>query len=203
MIIVNTILKWFIKVQVMLVLPFYFKAKVAGRKNKRFKTPVIIMCNHISTWDVVLLFCVFWTKTLYYMAASILFSYSRLFSWFIASLGAIKVERDTTDLSAIDEAIRLLEAGRNLVIFPEGLRSLNGEILPFKPGVAIIALITGVPILPVYIGGKYGVFSRIRMAVGEPVQLRDYCSAKYPTPQQLKDLCAMLRERIVDLSKQV
>jgi 1-acyl-sn-glycerol-3-phosphate acyltransferase len=203
MMIANTMLKWFIKIQVMLVLPFYFKTRITGRKNMRFKSPVIIMCNHISTWDVVLLFCMFWTKTLYFLAASILFTYNRLFSWFIGALGAIRVKRDKTDLVAIDAAIRLLEAGRNLVIFPEGLRSLNGEILPFKPGIAIIALMTGVPIVPVYICGKYGLFSRIRMAVGEPIYLRASYGAKYPSAQELKDICTMLRGHIIALSEKV
>ena len=203
MMIGNTIFKWFIKIQVMLVLPFYFKTRITGRKNMRFKSPVIIMCNHISTWDVVLLFCMFWTKTLYFLAASILFTYNRAFAWFISALGAIRVKRDKTDLVAIDEAIRLVESGRNLVIFPEGLRSLNGDILPFKPGIAITALMTGAPIIPVYITGKYSLFGRIRMAVGEPIYLRASYGAKYPSAQELKDICTMLRGHIVALSEKV
>jgi 1-acyl-sn-glycerol-3-phosphate acyltransferase len=202
MIILNTLIQWFIKIQVMLVLPFFFKTKIIGRHHMRFKSPVIIMSNHISTWDAVLFFCTFWTRTLYFLAASILFTYNKLFAWFIRSLGAVRVKREGTDLFAIDESIRLIETGHNLVIFPEGMRSLTREILPFRPGVAIVALMTGAPIIPVFIGGKYGVFSRIKMAVGEPIYLRATYGAKYPTAQELKDICAMLRNHVVELSKQ-
>ncbi len=197
------ILRWFIKIQVLPVLPLFFKLKLAGRKNAKFKGRAIIMSNHISTWDAVLLFCVFWKKTLYYMTASILFSYNKLFSWFIKNLGALKVERKSTDLGAIDTAIKTLENNKNLVIFPEGLRSLDGDMLPFRPGIAIIALTSKSPIIPVYIGGKYGFFSRVKMAIGEPIDLAPLYGDKQASEQDIMDICQMLREKIIQLSEKV
>lgn len=196
-------LRWFMKIQMLPLSPIFFKLKLAGRKNKKFKGRAIIMCNHISTWDVVLIFCVFWTKALYYMSASTLFSYNKPFSWFIANLGALKVERKSTDLIAIDEAIKILEKNKPLVIFPEGIRSLNGEILPFRPGIAIIALMTKSPIIPVYIGGKYGIFSRTKMAIGEHIDLSaSYCN-KEILEQDIIDICKMLRQRVIELSGKI
>jgi 1-acyl-sn-glycerol-3-phosphate acyltransferase len=158
------------------------------------------MSNHISTWDAVLIFCVFWRKTLCFMTASILFTYNKLFSWFIRSLGAVRVDRQTTDLTAFDDAIRELERGRSLVIFPEGYRSLQGDILPFRPGVVIIALLTRTPVIPVYIAGRYSLFHRMRMAIGEPIDIcRDFPGG-YPSQEKIRELTDMLRDKVIALS---
>lgn len=196
-------IRWFLKIQVVPALQIFFKLKLRGKKNRKYKGRAIIMCNHISTWDAVLVFVVFWTRTLYFMTASILFTYNKLFSWFIERLGAVKVERQTTDLSAFDAAIRVLESNKSLVIFPEGLRSLNGEILPFKPGVVIIALLTKTPIIPVYIGGRYSLFHRMKMAIGEPIDICANFKGNYPSQQEIVDFTRMLREKVIELSKLV
>lgn len=197
-------LRLFIKLQVLPTLPFvFFKTKVVGRKNKRFKGNVILMSNHTSTWDAVLLFCTFWTKTFYFLSAAVLFRYNRLFSWFIKTLGAIKIERSVTDMFAISDAMNILEKGKNLVIFPEGMRSLNGEILKFRPGVAIIALITDTPVIPIFIGGKYSFFHRAKIVIGEQIHLERKDKNKYPTQEEIINATKMLREKVIELSKLV
>jgi len=197
-------LRLFIKLQVLPTLPFFFfKTKVVGRKNKRFKGNVILMSNHTSMWDAVLIFCTFWTKMYYFLSAAILFNRGRLFAWFIRTLGAIKIERTKTDMFAINDAIEVLNKGKNLVIFPEGLRSLNGEILKFRPGVAIIAMITDTPIIPIYIGGKYHIFKRAKIVVGEQIRLERKDKDKYPTQQEIVEATEMLRNKVVELSKRV
>ena len=195
-------LRLFIKIQVLPTLPFFFfKTKVVGRKNKRFKGNVILMSNHTSTWDAVLIFCTFWTKTFYFLSAAVLFSYSKLFSWFIKTLGAIKIERTKTDMFAINDAMNILESDKNLVIFPEGVRSLNGEILKFRPGAAIIALITDTPIIPIFIGGKYSFFHRAKIVVGEQIRLERKDKNKYPTQEEIVNATEMLRQKVIELSK--
>jgi 1-acyl-sn-glycerol-3-phosphate acyltransferase len=68
--------------------------------------------------------------------------------------GAFPVNLDVTaDASAQREAIELLHKGRALVIFPEGGRTKNGKLMPFKMGAFRLALANGVPIVPVTIRG--------------------------------------------------
>lgn len=197
-------LRLFIKLQVLPTLPFiFFKTKVVGRKNKKFKGNVILMSNHTSMWDAVLIFCTFWTKTFYFLSAAILFRYTKLFSWFIKTLGAIKIERTKTDMFAINDALEVLENGKNLVIFPEGVRSLDGKILKFRPGAAILALITDTPIIPIYIGGQYSLFHRSVIVIGEQIRLERKDKNKYPTQQEIVDATQMLRNKVIELSKKV
>ncbi len=197
-------LRLFIKVQVVPILPtFLFKTKIVGRKNMRFKGNVIIAANHISTWDAVLIFCTLWTKTFYFLTAAILFNRGRLFAWCIKTLGAIKVERSKTDMFAINDAIETIEQGKNLVIFPEGLRSLDRSILKFQPGAAIVGLITGKPIIPVFIGGGYGLFKRSKMVFGEHIVLSRRDKNKYPSQEEIVEATQLLRNMIIELSKKI
>jgi 1-acyl-sn-glycerol-3-phosphate acyltransferase len=197
-------LRIFIKLQVVPILPpLFFKTKVVGRRNKRFKGNVILMSNHTSTWDAVLIFCTFWTKTFYFLSAAILFNRSRRFSWFISKLGAIKVERTKTDMFAINDAIKTLEDGKNLVIFPEGVRSLDGTILKFQPGAAIIAMITGTPIIPMFIGGGYGLFKRAKLVIGEQIVLERRDQNRYPSQEEIVEATQLLRNAVIELSKKL
>ena len=197
-------LRFFIKIQMVPILPtFYFKTKIVGRKNRRFEGNVILMCNHTSMWDAVLLFCTFWTKTFYFLSAALLFNRSKRFTWFISTLGAIKVERTKTDMFAINSAIETLEQGKSLMIFPEGLRSLDGTILKFQPGAAIVALITGTPIIPAFIGGNYGLFKQAKLVIGEQIVLTRRDKNKYPSQEEIVEATQLLRNTIIELSKRL
>ena len=197
-------LRLFIKIQMVPILPtFYFKTKIVGRKNRRFKGNVILMCNHTSMWDAVLMFCTFWTKTFYFLSAALLFNRSKRFTWFISTLGAIKVERTKTDMFAINSAIETLEQGKSLMIFPEGLRSLDGTILKFQPGAAIVALITGTPIIPAFIGGNYGLFKQAKLVIGEQIVLTRRDKNKYPSQEEIVEATQLLRNTIIELSKRL
>jgi len=71
----------------------------------------------------------------------------------VVSVGGVPVEIESSDARATREAVRLLQAGHVLMIFPEGERSPNGEIGRFKPGAFRLAASLGVPVLPVTING--------------------------------------------------
>ena len=77
--------------------------------------------------------------------------------------GAFPVRLDTVDASAQREAMDLLGQGKALVIFPEGGRTRNGELMPFKQGAFRLALTFGVPIVPVAISGGYEIWPASRM----------------------------------------
>jgi 1-acyl-sn-glycerol-3-phosphate acyltransferase len=90
------------------------------------------------------------------------------------------VRRYTIDSGAIRNAIRVLQHGHILGIFPEGERSWDGTLLPFKRGTMRLVLAMGVPILPVGISGAYALMPRwtssicrvkVTIRFGEPVYL--------------------------------
>ena len=80
--------------------------------------------------------------------------------WMAAHGGVHPVDRAAADVEAFRLAKRILDEGQVLFVFPEGTRSPDGALQAARDGVAVLALRTGAPILPVGIGGSYGVWPR-------------------------------------------
>lgn len=195
---------WFVKLTSAPFLFVYFKLKLYG--DKRLNKPdsrTIIIANHTSTWDPVLVNYIYPTKRIYFMTAAELFRYSRLFTWFLYKIGAFPVERTGSDLSALGKAGELLMEEKIVGVFPEGRRSLDGKLLPFKPGVVMLALNSRAPIIPVYISGKYGLFHRKKAVVGEKFALHEYCDEAHPGPEKIRELSQLLQEKLQELADRI
>lgn len=144
-----------------------FRVKVYNIENFPKEGPVIVSINHTSYWDVPLVGCLM-PRKLHYMAKQDLFKVPLLGS-FIKWVGAFPVARGKGDIGAIRTALEVLGQGKVVAIFPEGRRVKKGMEHSAKPGVALIAEKSGAPILPIAIGGKYRLFARVPITVGEPV----------------------------------
>ena len=94
--------------------------------------------------------------------------------------GFVRVDRRNRDqaIAAVEQAVSSLKAGKSFMAFPEGTRSLDGRLQPFKKGVFVMAIKAGVPIVPVSISGsskimpkgKFAIYpGRVRISVHNPV----------------------------------
>ena len=115
--------------------------------------PLIVTPNHQTYADPPLVTIPI-RRRVYYMAWNRLFDVPGL-AWMIRRLRAFPVEIESSDARATREAVRLLQAGHVLMIFPEGERSRDGAIGRFKPGAFRLAASLGVPVLPVTIRGGH------------------------------------------------
>ncbi len=129
----------------------YFGLDLVGIDNIPRAGAVIITPNHQTYADPPLV-TIPVRRPVYYMAWSRLFEIPGL-SWAIRRLRAFPVRLESQDPRAAREAVRLLEAGEALMIFPEGGRSLDGSVQPFKRGAFRLAVTLDVPVLPVTIDG--------------------------------------------------
>lgn len=139
---------------------FYFRLRYSGEENIPQQGPVLICANHQSHLDPPLV-GLGSRRIMNFMARETLF-HSRLFGWFIDSINAFPIDLEGASLSGIKQALKLLKGGETVVIFPEGTRSRDGEIGPFRPGVATLALRAKATILPVAIEGAYDAYPRGR-----------------------------------------
>lgn len=136
---------------------------------------VIIAANHISLWDPPLVGAAIPDRRIHFMAKEELFS-NKIFGWIISRLGAFPVKRGAADRTAIRTAITLLETGNILGIFPEGTRSKNGKLGQPEPGLALLAVKAGVPVIPTAIIGTNKIFSngcllpKFKIIFGKPLQ---------------------------------
>ena len=135
-----------------------------------------------------------------FMAKEELFEGNKAFVLLIKAFGAFPVSRGKGDMTAITTSIEKLEQGRNLVIFPEGTRSLDGKVGKGKTGVALIAALAQVPVIPVGINfeGKLKFRRKIIVRFGKPIdpeQLR----ITQAGPKELKLLKSTVMDSIIEL----
>ncbi|MCM8762932.1 MAG: 1-acyl-sn-glycerol-3-phosphate acyltransferase [Candidatus Omnitrophica bacterium] len=155
-----------------LIFKIFFRIKVSGRNNIPKKGGFILASNHLSFLDPVVL-GVAAVRQLNFFARHDLFK-NPFFSWLISSLGAFPVVRDTADKSALKEALRRLQDGKALVVFPAGTR---GGLEP-QPGIGFLATKAEVPVIPAFIQGTEKAlpkgttsikFTPLAVRFGEPI----------------------------------
>lgn len=154
--------------------------RIEGLEHVPREGPALVVANHLSFLDPPLLGAAL-ERPVHFMAKQELFRY-RPIAFFLRRLNAFPVKRGKPDRAAIREALSVLEDGKLLAMFPEGTRSRTGELLPGQSGVAMLALRSRAPVIPVGIVGtsrvdrrKYPPRGRPRIALhfGEAVPLDD------------------------------
>lgn len=147
-------------------------------KNNIPKGPCIIACNHTSNLDAVILAIHTWEKK-YYLAKKELFK-NKCFGGFLKLMGAVKIDRQGTDITAIRQCLKILKNGKKLVVYPEGTRTNNEnmELGEIKQGVAMFAVKGKVPIVPMFISKKPRIFRKTHVFVGEPFTLEMFYGKK-------------------------
>jgi len=133
-----------------IALPYVFW-KVKGKENLPARGPVIIACNHLHVADPPIVASSIPLKSVF-MAKEELW-HNKWSRYWVTNFGAFPIKRDSFDREAIRQAEQCLAKGLSLIMFPEGARSKNAQMTQALPGAALIALRTGVPIVPVAIAG--------------------------------------------------
>lgn len=131
----------------------YFGLELLGVEHIPASGPLIITPNHQTYADPPLV-TIAVRRPIYYMAWSRLFDVP-VFGRLIRLLRAFPVKIESADPRAAREAVRLLQAGHAVMIFPEGERSLDGSLRRFKPGAFRLAVSLTAPVLPVTIAGGH------------------------------------------------
>jgi 1-acyl-sn-glycerol-3-phosphate acyltransferase len=130
-----------------------FRIRFAGVEHVPRTGAVVLAPNHVSYMDPVLV-TIPLHRIVHYMTLERFFRVPGLGA-LIRWCRAFPVREDEVDRPAIRTAIRILRAGEALVIFPEGGRSLDGCLRPFRPGAFRIALHADAPVVPVSIAGGH------------------------------------------------
>jgi 1-acyl-sn-glycerol-3-phosphate acyltransferase len=136
----------------------FFGFTVTGRQYEPLRGPVIVVSNHLSDLDPLVIGSAL-RRPVSYMAKEELFK-PPLLRWWITACGAFPVRRGEPDRRAFRTALEILRKGGVLVMFPEGTRGHDRTLRPPEPGAAMLALRTGAPLLPLAILGTDQVFPR-------------------------------------------
>jgi 1-acyl-sn-glycerol-3-phosphate acyltransferase len=142
---------------------------------------VLIASNHCSFIDPMALGCVV-DRPFTFIARGSLKGHW-LYRWLTAKLDIVSIERESSDRGQLRAVLDALEAGKACVIFPEGTRSANGRLQPFRAGVVLLARLAKVPVVPAFVDGSFetwprgaklpGFSGRVRTYYGQPIQLAE------------------------------
>jgi len=136
----------------------FFRVRSYGRDNIPKTGPFVLISNHQSYLDPML------CGGLIQRRVSFLARESLFHHWFfgrmIRSVGTIPVKLGEADISAMRKVINVLKQGRGVCLFPEGTRSLDGKITPFKPGFGLLCRRGKAAVVPVVIDGAFECWPR-------------------------------------------
>lgn len=145
---------------VKLLIRLLTRTQFSGLENVPPKGALIIATNHMHYMDIPLLFINPIREDLTALVTT-KYQHHWFIRWFCDTAGGIWINRDIADFSAMQAASKALRECKALGISPEGTRSQTAQLLKAKPGVVLLALKAGVPIVPVAITGTENAFRRI------------------------------------------
>ncbi len=154
-----------------------FRAKAVGVSNFPQNENCIILCNHISAWDPLTIAYFYSVSEIHFISKDSLFK-NKLVAAVLKGLHAFPVARGETDMGAMRTAMQVLRDGHVLGIFPEGHRMHSDGVEKIETGIAVMALKSDVPLVPVMLEGKYKIGGKLRMAVGKPIPMEDLRSSR-------------------------
>jgi len=186
-----------------LLWPFFnlvHPSKVIG-KDRLPEGGALVCPNHTCLSDpIFVVFALGRKNRLRFLAKSELMRVPVL-GWILSKVGVFGVERGKSDVSAIKQALKVLKGGEKLLIFPEGTRSRQGDGGEAKTGAAMLALRTGVPVVPVYIPREKKWFRRTPVIIGEP--FTPEVEGKRATSEDYRAVAEEIMARVRALGEQV
>ncbi len=162
---------------------FFYNYRVTGRENVPEGGAYIACANHLSAIDPIFV-GISLPHRMFFMAKAELFR-TRLIGALMRGLGAYPIKRGEADIKSIKTSLKLLGDGKVLGLFPEGTRFKASEAAA-EPGIALLAIKSKVPVLPVAIVSNYKFFRRTRVIIGKPIELTEYYDKKLRNEDYVK-----------------
>lgn len=176
----------------------FFRPQIIGLENVPQNGKYIICCNHQSFWDLFVLVINF-PYQICFMSKKELFD-NKLIGWFFKKLGAFPVNRGKGDTSAFKKAFSVLEEGGILGIFPEGTRNGGGAPGKAKAGAALLAIQSGVDVLPasIYYGGK-NFFGKTALRFGNVIKSEEFTIGTKAGKTEIRNASNRIMQEITNL----
>jgi 1-acyl-sn-glycerol-3-phosphate acyltransferase len=152
------------------VLHRFFAFRVSGLEHVPTSGPCIVAGNHCNYLDGVVLGAVL-PRKIRFLVMPRVYRATPLHPYFHDHVGSIPINLARPDAGAIRRALRVLERGGVIGIFPEGPFGRDGALARGRPGVALVALRSGVPVVPAAISGTFQALAGRRLYVPRRVPL--------------------------------
>ena len=159
------------------------QVEITGEENIPANTPLIFMANHQSNFDILALLANIQVQFRWLSKKEIF--YIPIMGYAMKRAGYISIDRGNhaKAIDSLGEAAQKIREGRSVMTFPEGTRSRDGKIRPFKKGLFYLALEAGVPIIPISIKGSRAIMpkkslqinpGKITIIIDKPIYIQGY-----------------------------
>ena len=184
-----------------------FKFQIFGVENVPSNSGAMLMINHASYLDPIFIGGAV-NRSIHYMARATLFKQG-VIDKCLRSLNAFPVHLGSTDRGAIRNALKILDDGNLLLVFPEGTRSFDGTLGKAQDGIGFMAYRTKADVIPVYLGGTQKAWARgskmiktakITVTFGKPLDMSIYRSSE-ATRETYSKIGAEVMARIAELKQ--
>lgn len=153
----------------------FYNVKVEGLEHIPAESGYIVCGNHAKAIDPILI-GINVPQQVHFMAKCELFK-NKMIGAVLNGLGAFPIKRGEADIKSIKTSLKLLQDQKNIGIFPEGTRNTSGE-LKAEPGIAMLAIRSKRPVVPVAIKTNYKPFHKTSIVVGETIYLDEFFDRK-------------------------
>ncbi|MFN2488389.1 MAG: lysophospholipid acyltransferase family protein [Actinomycetota bacterium] len=152
--------KWILLYVLGPIITHYTHPSVRGTEHlSSLVAPVVFAANHSSHMDTPLILRALpgrWRRRTAVVAAADYFFRNRLVAGLVSlAFGAVPIERKAGARDSARRLNNLVQASTNLLVYPEGTRSRNGEMGPLRSGAARLAIAHGIPIVPIRVSGSH------------------------------------------------
>ena len=194
-----------------LIIKFWIK-EVNGLLNVPKKGTFIVAANHASYMDHFIIMCTlvpFLNRKIHHLAKKEHFSNPLKAIWHYYG-GAVPIDRQSGGKEALRWAVQALKNGNLIAIHPEGTRTLTGKLQKGRTGVARLALLARVPVIPIGLIGTFEILpkgncipklKKATMNIGKPMHFQKYYNKKI-TKSLLRKITDNIMKEIAKLSKQ-
>ena len=194
-------MKLLARVLTVIYFKLFYRVEIAHAERVPQNGPALLCSNHNGMLDMFFLGYKL-KRWIHWMAKEELFK-NPVSGAIFRSLGAFPIKRGKGDVGSIKTAFKLFDQGHIVGIFPQGTRvgTDQRKTARIKPGAAMLAVNSGVPVIPVAVKGSYKPFSRIRVTYGEPFRLEAEEGKKY-TGEELSELSRKIMDKIYALMEE-
>ena len=187
----SKIIYYFHLILALLLQAFLFKTKTYyeddRRQNKRIKESAIIISNHRSFLDGLVIALRFFSKRFHFIAIDFYKYRFKIVKFIVRTAGGIFVDSEVNSFDFIEKSKRIIAKGRPIMVFPEGDFKHTYEPSKFSAGYIMLAIKTGAKIIPIVNDFNYGLFKRVHLMIGNSIDLSGYSNAEL-TKAKLKEI---------------
>lgn len=175
----------------------FLRLKIMHINKKRpkglYRGKSIVVSNHTGYIDPAIISYAFWCRRINFVATDELFKVKG-FGLALKAFKCIPINKENVSVKTFKEVKERLERGHLVGLFPEGQVETQDNLVAFKSGAAMMALMSSSSIIPMYIHKRTKWYKRQVVMLGEKINIQDYISSKIPSMEEMEKFTLMLHD---------